>query len=407
VLGPDGEPLYAPITDDRLELRSRGCSGAIRLEAVDADRKPLSVQAAYVELGNGDDSAQRNVAASGDKDLVRACFDSMTRTMESMQRAQVERERTLAQKEQALTEAQIASQKMTVELMIAILDRTSGARPQDALSVLKQQFEIQKVIERQQGLRRNAELPVPAVDVAQNGTAGVLGYVKAAAPMVLMAAQEFLVPMLAKDDPAKAEMFRRSIGTISNMLAASDGAASAAAVLAAPAPIEATQVRSTLPKVMREILALLDDAEAEAFEAQLAALDDQQLAAVCTQVSNAPSLDHRVAWARSVIQPVASAPTGVEIPGIPSQLVPVLMQLSSEEQMIGIQILSWLDRATTEKVTADLLSLPPEAALAKVRQMIDEARRRGPSVAQRAVASVFTSGKNGVGKNGAPNGGGQ
>src|SRR5262245_59162535 len=103
ITGRDGEPLYISIENDEAELRLSGCSGAIRLDAVDAERRPLAVQATYVDLGT--EEAPRPAASDENKEMVRFCFDSMTRTMEGMQRAQVERERTLAQKEQSLTEA--------------------------------------------------------------------------------------------------------------------------------------------------------------------------------------------------------------------------------------------------------------------------------------------------------------
>jgi hypothetical protein len=106
VLGPDGEPLYIPVEQDQSDLRMHGCAGLIRLDAVDNDRRPLPVQATYVDLGSAE-PPPRSAGLDGDKEMVRVCFESMTRTMEGMQRAQVEREKTLAQKEQALTEGQI------------------------------------------------------------------------------------------------------------------------------------------------------------------------------------------------------------------------------------------------------------------------------------------------------------
>jgi hypothetical protein len=183
----------------------------------------------------------------------------------------------------------------------------------------------------------------------------------------------------------------------------------------APAAEEGGEARPVTPRAIREVLAVLDDAEADALDTYLSDLDDERYAQACREATAIEALEARLVWTRALIgrashQEQSAVPASeaesaplIEIPGIPSQLVPVLAQLTPDEQLTGVQLLSWLDRATTERVTADLLSLPPEGALAKIRRMIAEARRRGPSVAQRAVASVFSDGNNGVaGHGGAP-----
>jgi hypothetical protein len=88
--------------------------------------------------------------------------------MEAMQRAQVERERALAEKERAVTDAQVAMQRNHVEIVIALLDRATGGKPQDPVAVLEQHVKLQKVIERQ--APRNAGLLMaPMSDENQEG----------------------------------------------------------------------------------------------------------------------------------------------------------------------------------------------------------------------------------------------
>ena len=64
VLGPDNEPLYIPIGGDRLDLHASGCSGSLRLEAVDGDYHPVEAPVAYVEVASNEASAPRNAAAT-------------------------------------------------------------------------------------------------------------------------------------------------------------------------------------------------------------------------------------------------------------------------------------------------------------------------------------------------------
>ncbi len=148
--GPDKEPLYIPIGGDRLDLHANGCSGSLRLEAVDGDYHPVEAPVAYVEVSSNEAPAARNVAPTdGQADLVRSSLESMTRVMEAMQRAQIERERAIADRERAVTEAQVANNRSNVELMIALIDRATGGKPQDPVTVLEQHVKLQKVIERQ------------------------------------------------------------------------------------------------------------------------------------------------------------------------------------------------------------------------------------------------------------------
>ena len=170
----------------------------------------MNAPVAVVELG--DDTPSRPAPANDNSDLVRSSVESLTRTMEAMQRAQVERERTLAQKERSFADAQVARDRMFTDLLIALLDRSTNGKPQDPLSVLRQQLAFQKALDNDAG-RRNAAVVVPEPveeEPAEEGDkmpkwlAGALPFM----PMVATGIQEFVVHSVAKGDPTKAERLR-------------------------------------------------------------------------------------------------------------------------------------------------------------------------------------------------------
>ena len=216
VLGPDNEPLYIPIGGDRLDLHGNGCSGSLRLEAVDGDYTPVDAPVAYVEIAASERAVARNASASdGNADLVRTSFDSMTRTMEAMQRAQVERERALAEKERAVTDAQVAMQRNHVEIVIALLDRATGGKPQDPVAVLEQHVKLQKVIERQ--VPRNAGLLMaPASDENQEG--GKPHWMASILPLTPLVTQ--MVAKMFGSSEKKAADMARNAGNIANAVGA-------------------------------------------------------------------------------------------------------------------------------------------------------------------------------------------
>lgn len=419
VLGPDGEPLFIPIGGDRLDLSTQGCTGSLRLEAVDGDYHPVDAPVAYVEIAASDKPAVRNAAGSEQTDLVRTSFESMTRTMEAMQRAQVERERALAQKERALTDAQVAMQRNHVELMVALLDRATGGKPQDPLAVVEQHMKLQKVIDRQGP--RNAGLLAPSAsdDDHQGGKAHWLTSVLPFTPVV---AQMF-AKMLGSSDKKAAEMARNA-GTIANAVGALQngdatavqtitqgmvGGIAAAVQPDAPAQPEAAPLqvvegeRWIRPRAIREVLAQLDDDASDAFDDYLDALDEDSFDLVCDTGASIANLTERVAWARGLLQSgtgeadvseAAAAtpePPAQALPDVPPALYPVLAQLTPEEQAIGAQLLVLLDRATVDNFTAQLAAVSPDQALKMIRHAIAEAQRRSPSVAHRAVRAAMSS----------------
>jgi hypothetical protein len=455
VLGPDGEPLFLPVAGDRTELRAYGCNGSIRLEAVDSDYRPVHAPVAFVELGNADsDSVSRSADASpGHADMVRTSFEALTRTMEAMQRAQVERERALAQKERALTDAQVAMQRSHTELMIALLDRATGGKPQDPLTAIEQHYAIQKVMERgaNKHLRNAGAIEVPmaaqADDVEPQGLAKWAGMI---APWVPQMGQA-VASAVAGDNPVKAEAICRNAsllgGLMSGVASAMGGGQvmapqtipmmsmpMAAAAIPQPQRIviehaaEAATPRSAdedaaeteddededederpVPsKALRQVLAHLDDEEAETLSSYLDDLDEDAFEQIGQAAESISGIEERVAWARgltdgrdadaeaSEAEPAAQAhartpaTTAFATPmGIPAALLPVLAMLSPEEQMFGAQILRGVDLATLERLQTELLAVSPAKALAKVRRAITSAQQRAASIAQRAVMAAF------------------
>src|SRR5262245_19574409 len=115
-------------------------------------------------------------------------------------------------------------------------------------------------------------------------------------------------------------------------------------------------------------MAQLEDAKASAFEEYLDTLDANQHAQIGPFVGSLGSMEARLRWARSVITADAAIPLASEVaqwangspqvaatqpPGaaaefgdIPPELVPVLMQLTPEERIGGLQIVSMVDRGT-------------------------------------------------------------
>jgi hypothetical protein len=416
VLGPDGEPLFVPIMVDKPDLPSYGLEGgSFRFEAVDADRRPLGVQVAFVELGLSDRGSirdPRDLTTLGHADLVRSCFDSMTRTMEAMQRAQVERERALAQKERALTDAQVAAQRNHVEVMLALLERAGGGKPQDPITVLKQQMAFQKALS--EGTRRNAGLlPAPAEKdaSADDEAEGKSKWADALKPFVPAAAttlQELLVKAFAKDDPVAAKQMRRNFAAFAQVSGAmQDGMSQDDAVKMVASEMTEEQVDEAtdtsemqIPrrKALRQVFADLSDDESDRFDDYLDSLSDEEFAARQLDCEALADLPARVAWARGILAGAGVASEIVddeqdesteEGPSLPPELVPVLMQLSREERQAGARLIAALDVATVERLTAKLVALPTDEALAMVRRVLANADKRTASVAQRSVSSVL------------------
>jgi hypothetical protein len=388
VLGPDGEPLFLPITADHSDLYAAGCdSGSFRLEAVDAQRRPLGAQVAFIELATLD---RGGPPAVGHNDLVKAGFDSMRMTMEAMQRAQVERERALAQKERALTEAQVAIQRMHTDMMVALVERVGNALPQDAVTVVKQAKDIQKVL----GPRNAGLLPAhekeESTDAEEEGPKAPpwLEALKPFGGLVATMGQEVLVKAVAKDDPEKERELRNNFALYTKMFGGDAG------VVAAPGvDTSGSDAQLLRPRAVREIFAQLDDEEVDPFDTYLDSLSDDEFHALCREAAAITDIGQRVSWARTRLGdggPPREQPRQQNlISQIPPALLPIVMQLSEEERQWAAQIASTLDVAKGQKLVEKLASLPVDEAVRRVRSMIAAAKKRSASVAHRAAEVIF------------------
>ena len=417
VLGPDKEPLYIPISGDRLDLHANGCSGSLRLEAVDGDYHPVETPVAYVEVASNEPPAARNaVATEGHADLVRTSLESMTRVMEAMQRAQIERERAIAERERAVTEAQVANNRSNVEFMIALVDRATGGKPQDPVTVLEQHVKLQKVIDRQAPRNAGLLMPTPSSDENQEGAKP--HWMAAALPFTPLVTQ--MVAKMFGSSDKKATDMARNAGTIAHAVGAmQNGDATAVQTLTEgvvggiaagwqpdvpgqPQPAQAQvaeRERWVRPRPIREVLAHLDDDASEAFDDYLDMLDGDGFDRTCEAAASIPSLEERAAWARKLLPKGTDGPASVpstaagrtELPDVPPALFPVLAQLTAEEQTIGAQLLLALDRASVDAFTAQLAAMAPDKALKAIRTAIAEAQRRSASVAHRAMHAAMSS----------------
>lgn len=412
VLGPDGEPLFIPIGADRLDLNAHGCTGSLRLEAVDGDYHPVDAPVAYVEIAESDTRLpDRNASVGGHADLVRVGFESMTRTMEAMQRAQVERERALAEKERSLSDAQVAMNRNHTELMISLIQSATGGKPQDPVAVLEQHVKLQKVIDRQG--QRNAGLLMPTSTTSDDGNEGggkAPSWMAALLPWTPLATQ-MVAKMFGKNEKKAEEIGRNSAAILNGVTqlqnddpagiqALQDGIVGSIAATTdnQPAPVASESPREVRggfvrPRVLRELLAHLDDDAAEAFDEFLDTLDGNAFDRVVETASSFPTLDERAQWARRFIAQqsaeVSEPASAATLPDVPPELIPVLSQLTPEERMVGAQILLKLDRASVDDFVSKLAAMPPDLALKKIRQAIAEAERRSASVAHRAVRAAM------------------
>jgi hypothetical protein len=452
VLGPDGEPLFVGITSDRGELQAYGCNGSIPLEAVDGEYRSVRAPAAYVELGaNGTSDTTRKADGQAESpELLRTSMESMVRTMEAMQRSQVERARAIGQREKAVTEAQIEMQRSHTQLIVALLDKATGGKPQDPLTLIQEQAKIQKALAAAGDKMRNAgaveieqAAPIQASEPPDSTVQTIAKWAGVLAPFV----PHVIEPIAAAaGTPEKAAGLRRNAAIFGNLMGGFAGIVGGGAPV--PAPIAIPEAIPTpvivvdddsddpqasdddddasdevrLPnKAVRQVLAMMEDDEAAALSDFVNRIEDDAFDDLERRASEMTSPDERLAWLRGLtfaatanrgeaveesraqedtVTEATPAPPVVEAGpvetpaapvGIPPGLVPVLVQLTPDEQIIGVQILQALDTATVEKLKADLLALPPDQALAQVRRIIAHAQQRAASVAHRAVMSVMSA----------------
>ena len=120
--------------------------------------------------------------------------------------------------------------------------------------------------------------------------------------------------------------------------------------------------------MIRQLLALLDDEDADALDAldaYFAELDEAGRKRLAREADAIDDVGQRVLWVRGLIHAAQEAPkrtsekgpaaipdVPAEIPGVPGELMPILAQLSPDELQLGAQMVSVLDVATTRKLAA-------------------------------------------------------
>jgi hypothetical protein len=364
--------------------------------------------AAYVELGPiGGAIAEpprKTETPSEGPDLVRSAIDALTRSVEATQRTQIEHERGMAHREKSITEAQIEMQRRDKEIISLLLDRATGGKPKDSLTALQEHTKFQKAVEAITGSQqRNAAIVVTdddgdaAVKSTKNEE-GLGKWVTMLAPLVPHVT-DYIASSI--EDPQKADSFRRNGAALSQLAEAfgrgvSDGNLTIPSMpVALPTRVEPS--RST-PRALREVLAILDDADADSLADHLDELDDAAFNAVAQHAQSIASVEARVAWTRGLLEPaVAPAPAKTAMPaaaeaiaaGLPPALLPVVARLTPSERTTAMQLLQVLDAATIEHLKARLLTMSPEQAAATIRETIAEVNRRGASLAQRAVFAAL------------------
>jgi hypothetical protein len=302
------------------------------------------------------------------------------------------------------------------ELVVAMLDRATGGKPQDPVTVLEQHVKAQKVIERQAPRNAGLLMASPSDENSEGSKPHWMASVLPYTPLVT----QMVAKMFGSSDKKASEMARNA-GTIANAVGAMQSGDPTAVqtltegivggIAAATQPDRHPQPEQPVvqvvererwirPRPIREVLAHLDDDDSESFEDYLDTLDGESFDRVCATAASTVNLDDRVAWARQLLSTDVNTPSSfsstpstseAQLPDVPPALFPVLAQLTPEERTLGAQLLLVLDRASVDAFTAQLAAMPPDRALKTIREAIAEAQRRSASVAHRAVRAAISS----------------
>jgi hypothetical protein len=360
-----------------MELENNGCEAdRYRLEATDAERQPIpGVPIAVVDLGGG---AERVPART---ELVpseppRTTTEALTRTVEAIQRTQAEGERSRGERERWQMQAVMEANRNLTLICTSLIERLQPApqKAQDPLTILKQQAETNRVLDEIVE-HRNAGLPLPpSTSTEQKPDLGVIGNIL----------QGLIGPSLNQFVQAGT---LKLIGLKPDEIVSQLGGNGAAVQSARPARVK-------WPQSVRQLLAELDDAEAEAFEARVAAVDEQVRAQVIAELEAIEDIEARVAYVRELLgtaeAPAAPMPNSSSAdPEIPAPFKPLFQQLTAEERQAAFRILQRLNVDALKELGAQILSVPLDAQVAKVREMIAVFEQREASAAQRAVFAVM------------------
>jgi hypothetical protein len=190
-----------------------------------------------------------------------------------------------------------------------------AARPrwkeEDPLTLLKEQLAFQKALE--QGAPRNARLLPAGAATDDSEPAQPQSWVDVLKPLAPVAAtglQEAIVGAFAKDDPQRASEIRRNFSAYANAFGAMQNQLAKEGV-GAPVPgflpfVADPEERVPRSRAVGEVLAQLDDNEAERFETFIDGLDVAGVGRLNDEAS-ALKLDQRIGCGRGDFSPRRAA----------------------------------------------------------------------------------------------------
>ena len=295
VIGPDGGPLFLPLSADHESLYDVGCSpGAYRLEAVDVQKRPVGAPIAFIEVRDPEPQP------FGQADVVRSAIEALTRTNEAMQRTQLERERASAARERELMNAQIESQRALIEsqksqmqLVVSLFEKITGAG--DPVAMLKQQRTLQRLLGGDGKVRNASDESAPTDPMQLVG--GVMNIASQLVPAATMWASSKVKPEIG-DRILKRVMERNGIAMPDEEEEEeSDEAKAEGSATAAEPPAPAAPQMTAGDKVT-QIAQRLTPAEREQLKAKLDAQSEDAYDRTMRYVTGL-SVDEALAWIRT------------------------------------------------------------------------------------------------------------
>jgi hypothetical protein len=410
VVGPDGQPLFIPITAGAAELEDAGCEPAsYRLEACDADRQPLvDVPVAVVELAGVSEAIEPG-ARGGDLVPVSAYLqpsrnanEMMLRMFESMERTRTERERHHAERERWQMQALVEANREMAGLVKTLV---RSLRPQpaasDPVTVIEQHIEAKKLLDKV-GRRNAGVAPVEAVDdedVEDEQDAKEkhpllqvleLEPVQQFAALAATAATHYVTDKMSKGDPEKYMAMNKRVGTIAN--AAAEATKRVAAMTHGESePAEGqdlAQLEVVQPTTQPEAPTNLVTQEQfkKTIEEQVAAQARAHQKAMREMVADVRSLRkalHRVRGENTALKqqfgvPPSAEPNGSEAAGEVAQaptetdarkrrVAEVMARLSPAEGEALRRYAERLSKMELDEIEARLMTVTPEAAVTYLR----------------------------------------
>lgn len=343
VYAPNGAPLVVPLDATADDLRVAGCgSGTYRLDALDDKGRPVGVTA-FTEIPPENDEVPAP-AAQGNVDTLRVAVEAFARTVEAMQRGE-----GLVRVLESVQRAQAERDKVTGQVILALVDRSGGARggTPDLRIAVKQALAVQDAMdeasERRAAKYAPPDPPEPAAPVEVHAPTNWMDlaaiFLQQFAPAVAPAVQGWLLGKLGLSDdqiailtklggaaapggaPAPAENAAAASApppaapsTPTPPAAGSGGTAPASSGAGAPAPPNAAKpAPADLAAKLNAIWARLSSEEAKQIQAILAHMTPDAIEKamnLLTQFSLEEALDFLRAQLKRGAEPPAVTPAG-------------------------------------------------------------------------------------------------